>query len=225
MKNAAATPPPYAVLFDMDGVLVDTEPLWFATETELLEELGGSWTADDHALLVGSALQVSSAFIANRAGAPVRAEDVAAELVERMAKTLRERAVLHEGARRLLGELEAAAIPRALVSSSHQVLVDAVLDALAPLHFDVVISGDAVEHNKPHPEPYLRAATALGVDPRWTVALEDSPVGVEAAQRAGCWVVAIPSVAPIDPAPRRAVVTSLTEVTLDFLRSLFFTRG
>ena len=218
--GSADIPLPHAVFFDMDGLLLDTEPLWFAVETELLEELGGSWTADDHALLVGSALAVSSAFIAERAKTPVTPAEVARELVTRMTRTLREKATLHSGARELLAQLDDASIPRALVSSSHQVLVDAALEALG-LRFDAVVSGDAVQRNKPDPEPYLRAAELLGVPPRAGVALEDSPVGVAAALAAGCRVVAIPSVAPIEPTDRCVVVPALTRVDVAFLRSLF----
>jgi HAD superfamily hydrolase (TIGR01509 family) len=212
---------PAAVLFDMDGLLIDTEPLWFAVETDILSEHGATWSHDDHAFLVGSALAVSSAFIAERTGGALSASAAAHELVTRMAARLRSAPPLQPGVRELIAELDAAGIPRALVSSSFRVLVDAVLDALAPLTFDAVVAGDAVSNNKPHPEPYLTAARLLGVDSAQCVALEDSPSGAASATAAGCRVVAVPSVAPIEAAPQRVVVGTLAGIDIDFLRALF----
>jgi HAD superfamily hydrolase (TIGR01509 family) len=127
---------------------------------------------------------------------------------------------LQPGALRLIKELDDASVPRALVSSSARVLIDAALDGLA-LSFDVVVAGDAVSHNKPHPEPYLTAAKLIGADPRDCVALEDSPTGAASATAAGCVVIAVPSVTAIDPAERRVVVPSLDQVDLPYVRSLF----
>lgn len=217
----AIQPLPAAVLFDMDGLLIDTEPLWFAVETEIITELGGSWQRDDHAQLLGSSLPVASAFIADRVAGAVSADEVARQLLLRMAKRLHDAPALRPGVVALIEELDAAGVPRALVSSSFRVLVDAALDAIAPLSFDLVIAGDDVTNHKPHPEPYLKAASRLGVDATDCVALEDSPNGAASALAAGCMVVAVPHVAPIEPAPRRVVVSSVTEVDLEFLRALF----
>ncbi|HTC68773.1 MAG TPA: HAD family hydrolase, partial [Acidothermaceae bacterium] len=106
-------------------------------------------------------------------------------------------------------------------SSSFRVLVEAALDGLAPLTFDTIVVGDEVSHSKPDPEPYLLGARKLGVDPALCVALEDSPSGAASASAAGCFVIAIPSVAPITPTDRRVVRPSLVGVDLAFLRSLF----
>jgi HAD superfamily hydrolase (TIGR01509 family) len=220
-RSDVAYPLPAAVLFDMDGLLIDTEPLWFEVETQILNELGASWTTADHAQLVGSSALVSSAFIAERSGGRATPEHVAEELLARMAKRLHDTPPLLPGVGRLLDEIEAAGIPRALVSSSARLLIDAVLDGLAPLSFDVVVAGDAVANHKPHPEPYLTAAAFLGVDPSSCVAFEDSPTGAASATAAGCMVVAVPSVTSIDPAQRRVVVPSVDQVDLAFLRSLF----
>jgi len=212
---------PAAVLFDMDGLLIDTEPLWFQVEGELLAELGARWSKTDHALLVGSSSPVASAFISERAGGRLSPEQVAEELLVRMTKRLRETPPLQPGVRELIDELDAAGVPRALVSSSARVLIEAVLDGLAPLSFDAVVAGDDVTQHKPHPEPYLTAAATLRVDPADCVALEDSPTGAASATAAGCVVIAVPSVTTIDPAERRVVVPSLDQVDLDFIRSLF----
>ncbi len=212
---------PAAVLFDMDGLLIDTEPLWFSVQTDILNELGAPWHLDDHKTLVGSSLKVSSAFVAERAGGTVTAEQIAEQLLLRMRERLRHAQVLQPGAVDLIAELDAAGVPRALVSSSFRVLVEAALEGLAPLTFDTVVVGDEVSLAKPHPEPYLLGAAKLGVDPADCVALEDSPSGAASASAAGCFVVAIPSVVPIEPGERRIVRRSLTEVDLPFLRSLF----
>jgi HAD superfamily hydrolase (TIGR01509 family) len=211
---------PAAVLFDMDGLLIDTEPLWFQVEGELLAELGARWSKTDHALLVGSSAAVASAFISEKSGGRATPQQVAAEMLARMAQRLRHPPPLQPGALRLINQLDDAGVPRALVSSSARVLIDAALDGLA-LSFDVVVAGDAVRHNKPHPEPYLTAAKLIGADPIDWVALEDSPPGAASATAAGCVVIAVPSVTAIDPAERRVVVPSLDQVDLPYVRSLF----
>ncbi len=212
---------PAAVLFDMDGLLIDTEPLWFRVETEILTELGALWDYSDHASLVGSSLKVASAFVADRAGNGVTAADVAQQLLLRMRERLRDAPVLQPGVVDLIDELDGAGVPRALVSSSFRVLVEAALEGLSPLTFDTVVAGDDVSAAKPDPEPYLLGAAKLGVDPSVCVALEDSPGGAASASAAGCFVVAIPSVAAIEPTPRRVIRPSLVGVDLAFLRSLF----
>jgi HAD superfamily hydrolase (TIGR01509 family) len=124
------------------------------------------------------------------------------------------------GAQALLHEVTSAGVPAGLVSSSLRVVVDAVLDAVGREPFAVTISADDVARTKPYPDPYLAAATALGVDPRDCVVLEDSATGAAAGRAAGCVVVAVPSVAPVDPAGVDAVVGSLTELDLARLGAL-----
>ncbi len=212
---------PAAVLFDMDGLLLDTEPVWFEVETQMMAEYRAPWGPADHAVLVGSALPVSSAFLAERIGGEVTAEHIAAELLSRMAIELKTPHPLRPGAAALIDAVDAAGIPRALVSSTFRSLIDAALAGIAPISFDVIVAGDDVSHNKPHPEPYLMAAARLGVDPRWCVALEDSPSGAASANAAGCHVIAVPSVTGIEPATRRTVINSLEDISLNDVRSLF----
>lgn len=227
MSTAYSVPPalardtsPAAVLFDMDGLLIDTEPLWFAVETEILGEFGATWSHADHAKLVGSSAPVASAFIAERSGGRATPQQISALLLERMTRKLRNTPPLQPGVETLIAQIDGAGIPRALVSSSARVLIDAVLDGVAPLTFDAIVAGDAVTRNKPHPEPYLTAAALLGVAPSDCVAFEDSPTGAASATAAGCAVVAVPSVTCIEPAPRRVVVQSLEQVDLAFIRAL-----
>jgi HAD superfamily hydrolase (TIGR01509 family) len=205
----------------MDGLLIDTEPLWFSIETEILTEFGASWTENDHASLVGSSLAVATAYLSKRCDGRATASEIADVLMGRMAIALRDAPPLRPGVSALIAELDSAGVPKALVSSSTRTLIDAALVGFTDLTFDAVVAGDAVTHHKPHPEPYLTAAAMLGADPRWCVAFEDSPTGVASAGAAGCMVVAVPSVVSIEPADRRVVVRSLEEVDLDLVRSLF----
>jgi HAD superfamily hydrolase (TIGR01509 family) len=128
------------------------------------------------------------------------------------------RVVVRPGARDLVTEV-AASVPYALVTSSQRSIAAAVLDSIG-LPFPVTVCGDDVSATKPAPEPYLLAAKLLDVDPASCVALEDSPNGVASAAAAGCRVVAVPSLVPIQPAPGRVVVPALTEVSLATLREL-----
>jgi HAD superfamily hydrolase (TIGR01509 family) len=209
---------PAAVLFDMDGLLVDTEPVWTVAEVELATTLGGEFTPELKAAIVGTRLEVAVPTILRWYGGATDEGTVARTsgwLLGRMVELFAERPLVLPGVTELLAELAAAGVPTALVSSSYRVLVDAVLaHGIGP--FDVTLAGDEVLRGKPHPEPYLTAAAALGVDPSRCVVLEDSPSGVASGEAAGCAVVAVPSVPGVsfDAAPQRLVVGSLAEVGL-----------
>jgi HAD superfamily hydrolase (TIGR01509 family) len=124
------------------------------------------------------------------------------------------------GARELLEEVTAGGVPAALVSSSYRTVMDAVLDAVGGEWFATTVSADDVPRTKPHADPYLAAAAALGVDPALCVALEDSATGAAAARAAGCVTVAVPSIIAVDPAVVDAVVSSLADIDLSWLRDL-----
>ena len=208
------------VLFDMDGLLVDTEPLWFEVESGVMARLGGSWGPSDQAALVGGSLNRSLDYLLGKATRPASRQTVARWMLEGMVALLRTRPVpVMPGARELISEVAAAGVPYGLVTSSEGPIMEAVLDRLE-VTFPVTVCGDDVSHSKPDPEPYLLAAAKVGADPRQCVALEDSPNGVGAAEAAGCVTVAVPSLVPIPPASTRLVVTSLTELSLDRLRAL-----
>lgn len=227
-RTGADRPPDtlQAVLFDMDGLLVDTEPLWFEVESSVMARLGGEWTAADQRALIGGSLPRTVSYLIGRASGPAAAaseSEVADWLLGGMADLLGSRDVRPlPGAVELIGAVRAAGLPFALVTSSERVIVDAVLGALAlhDVEFDVVVSGSDVRNPKPHPEPYQLAAALVGADPRRCVALEDSPNGVASAQAAGCLTVAVPGIAPIAEQPGRLIVRSLVEVDLTTLRGL-----
>jgi HAD superfamily hydrolase (TIGR01509 family) len=215
------------VLFDMDGLLIDSEPLWTIAEEELARDLGGSWDAKLKAEIVGTRLDTAVPTILRHYGVADDEATVArtsAWLLARMVELFDDRLVLLPGAEKLLEALDAAGVPTALVSSSYRSLVDALLgQGVGP--FTTSVAGDEVVHGKPHPEPYLVATQRLGVDPAFCVVLEDSPSGVASGEAAGCAVVAVPSVAGVDLASgvRRLVVPSLTTVDLATLGALVHT--
>ena len=212
-----------AVLFDMDGLLVDSEPLWFEVEHAVMERLGGHWTEADQRKLVGGSLHTSVGYLISRGTRAASQDEVAGWLIGGMADLLAEREVtVMSGAADLLAEVRAAGLPRALVTSSERVIMDAVLASLIRrgISFTVTVCGADVTHPKPHPEPYLRAASLIGADPRACVALEDSPNGVAAAQAAGCVTVAVPGVAEVPEGPGLTIVPSLAALDLAGLRGL-----
>jgi HAD superfamily hydrolase (TIGR01509 family) len=209
----------------MDGLLVDSEPLWFEVETAVMARLGGSWgEADQRALLGGSLKRSVDYFVAKaqELAVPVSAgtrDEVARWLLEGMTALITSRGLpLLPGAAELLAEVAAAGVPYALVTSSERQIMQTVL-SVTGLRFPVTVCGQDVPRSKPHPDPYLRAAALLGVDPRRCVALEDSPSGIAAAQAAGCVVVAVPNVA-VHGQPARLTVRSLRELDLEVLRGL-----
>ena len=208
-----------AVLFDMDGLLVDSEPLWFEVERAVMARLGGQWGEADQRALIGGSLDRTVSWLLAKAAAPASREDVARWLVDEMAALILARGLpLQPGAGPLLAALDAAGVPCALVTASSRAIMDAVL-TVTGLSFDVTVCGEDVRRGKPDPEPYLLAAARLGVPAAGCVVLEDSPTGIAAARAAGCPVIAVPSV-PVPPRPGLITVDSLEEVGFDRLEGI-----
>jgi HAD superfamily hydrolase (TIGR01509 family) len=200
-----------AALWDFDGTLANTEPLWVQAEFDLIGALGGSWSIDHADQLVGNSLLDSGSYILNTIGrhdlSPAWVVD---ELIDRVIVAMRSRPIPWQpGALDLLGSFVAAGVPCALVSASYRVLLDAALSQLPRDAFQVSVAGDEVRHGKPHPEPYETAAAALRVDSRQCVVIEDSINGARSGNASGALVVAVPGRVPIPPAPRRRHVSSL----------------
>ncbi|MEU6308518.1 HAD-IA family hydrolase [Streptomyces chartreusis] len=207
--------PLQAVLFDMDGTLVDTERLWW----EAVEHVAGrALTEADEAEVLGRPVEHTADWLAAATGAP--AAELADALHREFADRVRAGIVPRPGALDLLDALARDGVPAALVTASPRAVADTVLEALGASRFAVSVTADDTDRTKPAPDPYLAACRALGVDPAACVAVEDTRTGVSSAEAAGCTVLAVPSLAPIEPAPGRTVLPSLEGVTPERLRTL-----
>jgi len=211
---------PAAVLWDMDGTLVDTEPYWFDIEFELVAEFGGTWSVADAHSLVGFDLLDSARELRTRGGVRLEPVEVVERLLDGVIRRVADQVPWRPGAPELLAECVAAGVPCVLVTMSWRRLADAVIAAAPPGSFVTSVTGDEVSNGKPDPEPYLAAAAAVGVDPAACVAIEDSPTGVAAALAAGCATLGVPHVVPVAAAPGLTLVDSLVGIGLADLRRL-----
>ncbi|MBA8823668.1 HAD superfamily hydrolase (TIGR01509 family) [Saccharopolyspora lacisalsi] len=207
---------PAAVLFDMDGTLVDSEKLWKISLDDYAAYRGGAISAPTRALMVGSNMERSMGLLLRDLellSGPSEVEAAAQWVAGRTAELFRQGLSWRPGARRLLRGLRDRGVPTALVTSTIRPLTKIALDTLGHDSFDATVCGDEVEgRNKPHPEPYLRACRMLGVDPGECVAVEDSPTGVNSAVDAGCTVVGVPCEVPLEPGERRVLCDSLEQL-------------
>lgn len=211
---------PHGVLWDMDGTLIDTEPYWMEAENDLIESHGGTWSDAQAFQLVGNALIVSGRIIKEQTGIPLTPEEIVDALLERVVVKLREHVPWRPGARELLLAARDAGLPCALVTMSYESFARVLVDSLPAGTFEVVVTGDMVEHGKPHPEPYLRAAHNLALAPEQCVAIEDSATGVRSAVAAGVPTLAVPHLVEIPQLDGLVVVPDLAAVSLDDLPRL-----
>jgi HAD superfamily hydrolase (TIGR01509 family) len=200
---------PAAVLWDMDGTLVDTEPYWIDTEHELAAAHGSTWS-QEHALnLVGQDLLTSGAYIREHMALDLTPEQIVDVLLDGVVARVREAVPWRAGARELVADLAEVGVPCALVTMSYRRFVDPILAALEGDPFTVVVTGDQVTHGKPHPEPYLAAAERLGLSPGDCLAIEDSATGAASAVAAGCLTLCVPNHVDIPGGPGRIFRDSL----------------
>ncbi|HRO92858.1 MULTISPECIES: HAD family hydrolase [Micrococcaceae] len=204
---------PAAVFWDMDGTIVDTEPLWNESQRRLVKEAGGTWT---HALaqsLVGQALD-HGARLLQQAGVRLGVEEIIGHTMGDVIDGIKRSVPWRPGARELLAALRAAGVPSALVTMSHAPLAGVVAAAMPAGSFEFLVTGDMVLRGKPHPEPYATAFDVMarrvdGLQRPRCVAIEDSLPGLESAAAAGLPVVAVPHVMPLPADPRWEHWTSL----------------
>jgi HAD superfamily hydrolase (TIGR01509 family) len=198
VRDDAAMPPavPEAVIFDNDGLLLDTESVWTRAEQDLFERRGTSFTPADKRELVGTSAAIAGAVLERRLGEPGRAEALIEELNALVVAELEHGVEAMIGARELLHSLRGRGTLIGLVSNSPLVFVERSLQLVGfEDHFNVVLSAHEVAAPKPAPDPYLEACRRLGVEPGpEVVALEDSPTGVAAARAAGLTVIGVPSI-------------------------------
>ncbi|WP_246281160.1 HAD family hydrolase [Cellulomonas humilata] len=202
---------PSAVLWDMDGTLIDTEPLWIAAETELVEAHGGRWTHEDGLTLVGNPMLVSAERLQER-GVDLSLDAIVDFLNQRVAVGVAAGIPWQPGAQQVLTDLHDAGVPMALVTSSFRMLAEPFAAAVGL--FDVVVSGDEVSRPKPDPEPYLTAARLLGADIADCVAVEDSSAGIASAIASGARAVGIEVLQPVAARAGLSRIVSLADLTL-----------
>ena len=220
-----AMPPalPDAVVFDNDGLLLDTESVWTRAEEDLFERRGTEFTPADKRELVGTSAEIAGGILERRLGEPGRAAELIEELNELVVAELEHGVEAMIGARELLERLRERGTPIGLVSNSPLRFVQRSIEIVGfEDHFDVVLSAHEVAAPKPAPDPYLEACRRLGVEPGpAVVALEDSPTGVAAARAAGLTVIGVPSIEGIDagggaPHRRVAAATRSSPASSDF---------
>lgn len=204
---------PAAVLWDMDGTLVDTEPYWMECEFALVEAHGGTWSEEHAHALVGNDLLTSARYLRRVGGVDLPATRIVDLLLDGVIERVRRRVPWRPGARELLADLVALGVPCALVTMSYRRFAECVLDALPPGRFATLVAGDDVTRGKPHPEPYLTAAARLDVDPGHCLAIEDSQTGLTSAVAAGVPALGVEHLVPLSRGAGRYVVDTLEGVT------------
>ena len=210
---------PAAILFDHDGTLVDTEPVWAAAKVALAAEFGGTWTEQDTLDCLGLSMQFTLDRLRER-GVNLPDEEINNLLVAKVHETLAQQPVeFLPGIERFLSEVREAQIPAAVVTNATTSVARRTANAAPEGTFSVIIGNDETTHPKPDPQPYLLAAERLGVDPTQCVAIEDSPSGVRSATAAGMRVIVVPGELEV-PAELGTVRFKHEELTLEAVRAL-----
>lgn len=219
-----------AFLFDMDGTLVDSEPLWLKNEISLMAEHGHIWTEEDQKHCIGGPLSKAGAYMESLIGGKVGSTHLEIDLVERVAKDFEKGITVFPGSLSLLREVIRLQIPRALVTASPGVLMRSCLKGMysqfADIEdcFSISICMEDVQRTKPDPEGYVKAAEQLNVPIEQCLVLEDSRTGIMAGLASGAWVLALPHFSLDEDQlknPRLRVMESLEGVTVESIHSLF----
>ncbi|WP_458782033.1 HAD family hydrolase [Arthrobacter sp. D3-16] len=229
MRLPATSSPLKAVLWDMDGTIVDTEPYWIAAEHALVAAHGGTWSHEQAMQLVGQSLTFSAGLL-QQAGVDLEVREIIDTLTAQVVAGVRQRVPWRPGARELLENLHRAGVRCALVTMSEGPLAREVVASLPRPYFEVVVTGDTVAQGKPHPEAYLKAVELLQeTDPdlaiHHCVALEDSEPGVAAAVASGVATVAIPHIVPLPEDDGYTLWESLAGRSLADLEDLVVSRS
>ncbi|MEV6558879.1 HAD family phosphatase [Nocardia sp. NPDC051756] len=219
---------PVAVLWDMDGTLLDSEKLWDVAMRELAGRHDRELTDELRHTFIGASGPDALRLLFTGIGIEPTAEalGVAGEFIEhRVTELMTGPIPWRPGAKDALGLVRAAGLKSALVTNTKRSLAEYGLDTLGRDFFDVSVCGDEVAQGKPAPDVYLRAAELLGVDPRDCVAVEDSPTGTRAAHAAGCAVIVIPCEIAVPDGPGRSFRDTLVGLTVDDLEQALKQRG
>lgn len=205
-----------AAFFDMDGLFLDSEPQWHLSQQEICARYSYSWDDDDQRICIGGPLSRVGDYISDICAHDMTGPQVVQELTEMMLVKLSTKAILMPGAFDAVERVRKV-MPVALVSASPRILMDAALTTLPANFFQFSISADDVARTKPFPDPYIEAAKRMGVTTSSCVVFEDSLTGIASAKSAGCAVVAVPHYVEVALVPKVRVVTSLEDVSLEFL--------
>ena len=203
-----------AILFDMDGTLIDSEPLWLKAEIEVMAEVGCHWDEQDQINCLGGPAERTERYMQERSQNIKPYGYFINRLHEVMRARITNELDLIPNALSLLKECKDAGIKTALVTASSRDLMTIVLERFPIGTFDVVVSGDDVEKSKPDPAPYLLAAKQLSVDISKCLVLEDSLTGVQSGLSSGAKVIGIPHLVQMSEHPNLRVISSLDEITL-----------
>ena len=206
-----------AILFDMDGTLIDSEPLWLEAEIEIMEELGCNWDQQDQINCLGGPIDKTENYMQDRSNNIKPFGYFTKKLDDVMEQKLSTKLNLIPNALEIINECKISEIKIALVTASSGRLMRAVLKRFPVGIFDTTVSYDDVKRSKPDPEPYLLAAKTLGVDITNCVVLEDSLTGVQSGLSAGAQVIGIPHLVKMPSNPNLRVVESLSEINMDRL--------
>jgi len=207
---------PAAVLWDMDGTLLDSEKVWTISLADTARWLGGELSQAARDEMIGSNMARTLVVMFDDLGLERhdgRVADAQRFLTLRTEELFADGLVWRPGAEEALRTVRAAGWPMALVTNTERALTERALDGIGREHFTVTVCGDEVPHGKPDPDPYLRAAELLGVAPQECLAVEDSPTGALAAARAGAAVLVVPCDVPVPAGPGRVHRTSLVGLT------------
>ena len=210
-----------AIFFDMDGLMVDSEPLWIESESEITAGYGYRWQAQDQVACLGGPLSRVGEYMSARCQGIESPAYFTQKLIDLQCAKLRGQTPLMPGAIELVRELQAKGIATGLVSASPRNIVDAVLDNLGGSPFPFSISADDVVNTKPHPDAYLLAARKSGAEISHSLIFEDSLTGVAAAQASGAWLIAVPHLVTVLESTRVRSIKSLEQLSFSKLQELF----
>jgi HAD superfamily hydrolase (TIGR01509 family) len=210
-----------AVFFDMDGLLVDSEPEWLKSESEITAAYGYQWTSQDQVACLGGPLSRVGQYMHDKCNQAETPDFFTNKLVEVQSEKMRSHTPFMPGAYELVKDLQKNGAKTGLVSASPRIIVDAVLDNVGAELFPFSISSDDVERTKPHPDAYLKAAQLTNSAIGNCLVFEDSLTGVGAATSSGAWLVAVPHLVHVDESERVRVIKSLEQLSFTKVQELF----
>jgi HAD superfamily hydrolase (TIGR01509 family) len=209
-----------AVFFDMDGLMVDSEPEWFLSEIEVTKPFGYTWLETDQIACLGGPLSKVGQYMFDKCGQKQSPEFFTQTLIDTQVARMRGNTPTMPGAVKLVRELQSHGVKTALVSASPRNIVDAVLDNLGHDLFPFSISSDDVVKTKPDPEAYLKAADMSESNISNCLVFEDSITGMSAAIASGAYLIAVPHLVSIEESPRVRVIRSLEQLSFSKLTDL-----